>query len=73
MLTLGVTRVRCKRKWLTVFRGRIRVTRVPGHETLKLVARLNTKKKDSLKRLEIPWGFYFEYCIMFWDESNSSL
>lgn len=26
MLALGVTRVRCKRKWLTVFRGRIRVT-----------------------------------------------
>lgn len=37
MLTLDVTRVRCRRKWLTVFRGRIRVTRVLGHEILKLV------------------------------------
>lgn len=75
MLTLGVTRVRCKRKWLTVLRGRIRVTRVPGHEMLKLVTLqvLNRRKNNSFGRQGIPWGFYFEYCIMFWDVSNSSL
>lgn len=48
MLTLGVTRVRCKRKWLTIFRGRIRATRVPG-QNAKISRRPSMKRRNIIR------------------------